>query len=190
MQQTELQHYGVIGMKWGVRRAERKAYINERLTKKAIKYDLKSDRANRKSERIHAKQDLGRSNRAAIKAANYRIKADKLRKKAFKEQSDIKKTMIEKKAYKIDYKGAKQQIKANKLSKTTGYGVKAMKYSIKSDVLARKAAKARMKIASNKAFIARMNEKASEIPKSTKSTGHDYINNLFNQIGIHKGDNA
>ena len=43
------------------------------------------------------------------------------------------------------------------MSKSAGYGSKAMKYSIKSDKMARKAAKTRMEIANNEAYIAKMN---------------------------------
>ena len=56
-------------MKWGVRRASKKSAANERLEKKALKYDVKAAKAQRKSEKFHSSQDLGRSNRAAKKAA-------------------------------------------------------------------------------------------------------------------------
>lgn len=37
----ELYHYGVLGMRWGVRRARYKQSKNTRLTTKAIDYDKK-----------------------------------------------------------------------------------------------------------------------------------------------------
>lgn len=42
----ELKHYGVVGMKWGVRKASYKASRRQRLERKAAKYDLQSCEAN------------------------------------------------------------------------------------------------------------------------------------------------
>lgn len=81
-------------MKWGVRRAARKTAQNEKLRKKALNYDIKSDKMNRKSEKIHATEDLERSNRAAKKAADYRIRSDKLKKKALNETSEFKRSSL------------------------------------------------------------------------------------------------
>lgn len=58
-------HYGVVGMKWGVRKADRLSSRNERLERKALKYDKKSAKLYRKSEGEHAKQDLKVANKAA-----------------------------------------------------------------------------------------------------------------------------
>lgn len=174
----ELYHYGVLGMKWGVHRAARKTAKNERLERKALKYDLKSNKANQKSEKIHAEQDLGRSNRAAKKAAKYAIKSDKLQRKALDANSELRRTRLEKRAAKADFKSATKRMEANKLSKLTGYGDKAMKYSIKSDKIARKAAKARMKIANNENYVAKMKEKVNNIPDAEVKLGRDYIEML------------
>lgn len=53
-----------------------------------------------------------------------------------------------------------------------------MKYSIKSDIVAKKAAKARMKIANNKYYIDRMKRKVSEISKEDLAGAYAFVNRL------------
>ena len=182
----ELYHYGVIGMKWGVRRAARKNRANSRLEKKALKYDIKSAKALRKSEKLHAKYDLETSNKAAKKAANYSIKAAKALKKANKQTSEFKRSSLERKAAKYEYKSATQQRKANRISKSAGYGGKATVQYIKSDKFAKKAAKARLKIANNKRYIARMKTKVNTLSDKDTRTGKDYINMMLGESGSKK----
>lgn len=67
----ELKHYGVLGMKWGVIRSNRKTKANKRLERRALNLDRKSSEFYKKSEKVHAKQDLEESNRAAAKSADY-----------------------------------------------------------------------------------------------------------------------
>lgn len=176
--EDELYHYGVLGMKWGVHRAARKTAKNERLRKKALNYDIKSDKANKKSEKIHAEEDLGRSNRAAKKAAKYSIKSEKLQKRALNAKTELSRTSLERRAAKADFKSADKRVEANKIAKTTGYGAKAMKYSIKSDKLARKAEKTRLKMANNERYVAKMREKVNNLPDAEVKLGQDYINAL------------
>lgn len=161
----ELKHYGVLGMKWGHRKALRKAAANDRLIKKAYKYDKREAVLTKKSEKMHAKYDLETKNKAATKAARYAKKSAVLNTRALKAETESERVRLENKAAKMDYKSSKAKLKANRLSKTTGYGVKAMKYSIKSDKVAIKSAKARAKIASNKAYIDSMNRKMSSLSK-------------------------
>lgn len=175
----ELMHYGVLGMKWGKRKAQYKSSQNERLAAKALSYDKKSAKLAKKSEKQHAAYDLERSNRSAIKAAKYRKKAAVAEKKALGADSESRRLRYESKAASLKYKSSKEQIKANRISKTTGYGAKAMQYSIKSDKVAAKAAKARRKIASNKAYINSMNRKMSTLDadklKAVESSFSEYF---------------
>lgn len=159
----ELKHYGVLGMKWGVIRASSKKAQNTKLKKKALEYDLKSDKAAKAAEKVHAKKDLGRANRAANKANRLNIKADKLEKRANKADNDLVKATLHARADTARYKASKARIKGNRLSKSAGYGSKAMRLSVKSDTFAKKAAKARMKLARNERYIAAMSKKLSEI---------------------------
>ncbi len=163
---NELRHYGVLGMKWGVHRANRKTAKNVRLERKALKYDKESANLTKKAEEQHAKQDLGRSNRAAVKAAKYDRRAAKIRKKALG-KDDIAQVTAEKKAAKLEYKAVKNRANANRLSKTTGYGASAMGYAIMSDKVAIKAARARSKMASNKAYISMMDKRLDSLDADT-----------------------
>lgn len=176
--EDDLEHYGVLGMKWGVQRARRKESANVRLRQKALKYDIKSAKAERKAEKIHAEQDLERANRVAKRAANLSIKSAKIRKKATEATNEFVKTNLERRAAKADFKSTSKQIKANRLSKQTGYGSKAMKYSIKSDEFARLAAKTRLKIANNELYIAKMNQKVASLSDDEVNMGKAYIDRL------------
>lgn len=166
-------------MRWGVRRAEHKTNQNARLQKKASRYDIKSTKAGKKSEQIHSAKDLNRANKAAKKAAKFSVKADKLRSKADATTNELKKSILVKRSAKADFKSATKTIQANRISKTAGYGAKAMRYSVKSDKLARKAAKARLKIATNDVYITKMNQKMSAISQSEVSIGRRYVDDVI-----------
>lgn len=177
--QNELYHYGVKGMKWGVIRSVRKAKTNERLRKRALNLDAKSAELYKKAEKVHAKKDLERSNRAANKAAKYAVKSSNVQKKANKQDiGELTKTRLERKAAKLTYKSNKARLKANRLSKETGYGSKAMKLSVKSDKIAIKAAKVRMKLSNNESYIAKTKQKVNRLSPEEIRRGSEYIERL------------
>ena len=172
---NDLEHTGVIGMKWGHRMSSYKQRSNVSLTKKASNYDIKAARLTRKSEKHHANKDLETSNKMAKKSANYSIRSSKLEKAANKTDNDFKRAILEKRSENLAYKSAKAKMKANRISKTKGYGIKAMRYSIKSDKMTLKAAAARKKIAGNELYTARLNRKISSLTKEELAGAYAFL---------------
>ena len=65
----ELMHYGVLGMKWGVRRSLHKMHSNARLEKQALNLAKKPATTTKKSDKHHSDLYLGLANTAAKKIA-------------------------------------------------------------------------------------------------------------------------
>lgn len=178
LRDDELQHYGVIGMKWGVRRAQYKSSSNSRLYKKALKYDTKAAVQQKKAEKIHFEKDLGSSARKVKKAVNYLEKAAKLEKKSVNTDNDFNQARLHAKSERLKYKSSKLQIDVDRIAKTKGYSAKALGRSIKSDTALKKAAKMRSKIANNEYYIARMKKKASEVSAEDLKNKYAFIKEL------------
>lgn len=101
MEQNSLAHYGVIGMKWGVRKNP----------DKALKKSIKKLRA------IDKKRDnlAVREGKRDARAAKFKVKADRMENKALRTSSTDKYAKLKEKNRKFNAKSNKQALKARKL---------------------------------------------------------------------------
>lgn len=175
----ELAHYGVLGMKWGVRRAINKSERKSKLEAKALKYEKKAEKKYLKGEKQHAKYDLGLANKYAKKASKNQLKSVKYEKKALNTNSELKKDYYEKKAAKRALVSDQARYKANRLSRMSGYGIRASKTMAKGDKYTAKAAKFRYKLASDKYYIKKLQTKYSSISDSDKKINRELLNKFL-----------
>lgn len=174
----DIAHYGIRGMKWGVRKAIRKSSKSARLSRKVEKYEKKAASAKLRAAKLHSKYDLAGAGRLGIKAARKNKKAaayDRKAKAAIRSGNEKKALKYQSLAEKNRFKGAKYSTKSNTLDRSTGYGIRAEKAASKADKYAKKAAKAKMKIANNDRYIDMMSRKANSFAKKDKERGQAFI---------------
>ena len=193
----ELYHYGVLGMKWGVHRATRKAKTNTKLINESNKYNIKSAKYNLKSAKRAAKdigegfatkskKDVKRYLSANKRAAKYNLKSAKYKSKASK-TSDRKSTRYSVKSDKYAVKSSKNKMRATRLSGEYATGSKGYKYATKSDIYKLKSTKRLLKINRNKAYIQKIQQKIKDNPEVAKQLGEDrikYILSLHHSLNL------
>lgn len=154
----ELAHYGVKGMRWGVRRNTKRLGSSDSVTRDKAVASLRKAR-----------------DKGSAEVAKLKKKGIKLEQKH--EQHVIK---SETKAARLNEKAANQRRKAyglfvskNKMAKRLG---KAQVLEAKANALTTKAANAKAKINSNEAMIKAFEREISNIDSVLASRGRKYVN--------------
>lgn len=181
--ETYLEHYGVKGMKWGVRKAVRKVRKNERLQQKAKKYDTKADM----DEHLHPKRRFGDSNGklgADILDYGQQRKAIKMREKANAIERKNNRTRDGETIVKANARRAKANVEASKLRYKSAKIEADLKVISKYRV---KAAKARMFVAQNEEYIENMRRKSFEYKmRKNRLLGQQFLQEIDDAIANRK----
>lgn len=181
--ETYLEHYGVKGMKWGVRKAVRKVRQNERLQQKAKKYDTKADM----DEHLHPKRRFGDSNGKLgddILDYGQQRNAIKMREKANAIERKNNRTRDGETIVKANARRAKANVEASKLRYKSAKIEADLKVISKYRV---KAAKARMFIAQNEEYIENMRRKSFEYKmRKNRLLGQQFLQEIDDAIANRK----
>lgn len=159
---NELRHYGVKGMKWGVRRYEKKS---ARLTSRNSRLLEKRDNANVKAEKYMKKAIAeGQSDKLHIKSAKYATRSAKLDRKAnaLDDHASYRYLRLKRKAAKAAYKSADLSFKA---AQSGAEKQLSSEYNRKSTKQSRKAAKFDYRIAKNNLTISRLDKRKVALGK-------------------------
>ena len=181
--ETYLEHYGVKGMKWGVRKAVRKVRKNERLRQKAQKYDTKADM----DEHLHPKRRFGDSNgKLGDDILDYgrQRNAIKMREKANAIERKNNRTRDGETIVKANARRANANVEASKLRYKSAEIEADLKVISKYRV---KAAKARMFIAQNEEYIENMRRKSFEYKmRKNRLLGQQFLQEIDDAIANRK----
>lgn len=176
------EHYGVMGMKWGVHKAERIVGKVDRRERKAAKFDIKAAKATKRADRRHAKYDVRAGKRATRKATRFETKAAKLaRRSLIAEQKDknYKAAKLSRKSTKYAYKATKKRLKANRILRTEGYGKWSSMAARRSDRMSKKAAKIRFRVEKGNYYIQRQIRRMKKVNPETRAKGKVYIDRMM-----------
>lgn len=99
--ETELKHYGVLGMKWGIRKDPDRAYekasqklrkLDTKLIFKKTKADLDYEKSTKAFARATNRKRMKKANKLTMKSNKSALKSEKARKKAIDWYKKMEKT--------------------------------------------------------------------------------------------------
>ena len=178
---NELYHYGVLGMKWGIHKANRLINRENKLQRKAAEYDLKSSKARRTAENLHSKKENNKASDIIGYVNKLDVKANKLAKKNLNTVDEMKKLKIDRKVAKLKLKSKNYRVEANRIIRDTPWGGDDSRYAEKADKYAYKAEKARFKLTSDKKYIAAIRKKMSEISSEDLNGKYSFVKDFLDK---------
>lgn len=169
----ELRHYGVVGMKWGVRRG--------------LSELRESNKTGNKGGHNHAVAVLsGHRDKINKKLATLDKKSDKLESKRYKQATKdaTKIAKLERKAEKALMKS----YKTKSVEKAEEYKQKSVAWNYKASKLKQKSAKTQVKIEKNNKLKETFKTKLNEINDELVTKGQDFLYMKSNGMPYTKGD--
>lgn len=176
-----LEHYGVKGMKWGVRKAERKSRQNRRLEKKVERNEKRSAKFKGLADRAHKNFFLDNHNdiqKMRSLARNERSTSKRYADRADRSTNEIDYTRNRQKSAQYKQASSHRATVANALERDNPYGIVSRNLYRYSDYYKFAADRARRKIADNEVYIALMRQKASDFSKEDRVRGEEFVRRM------------
>lgn len=170
-----LEHYGVKGMKWGVRRATKKlskATTKEQADKATATLEKHRTKITKKIAKLEKKQPKlertleNRELKTQKRAATYRRKSA---------QNDIEAARLESKAYRQKLYGS--AVRNRRLERATRYAADARMYEAKADSIQYRTEEIRAALRQNKKYVELYNKGLNDIDSALKTYGKAYMRN-------------